>query len=151
MRYIFNNPIPGTYEMTQMLMICLSPCIAVNIMSRQCVWVDVLTSRFRRTGQMIIDLITLPLSVVIIGIMAWQGFNMIFTSIDQNSYSAIMNFRLYEWPFRLVYFLAMTTATLAALCFTIERFQMYRGGGMPHDLTDAEKAAEQAKEGADGE
>ena len=151
MRYIFNNPIPGTYEMTQMLMICLSPCIAVNIMSGQCVWVDVLTSKFRRAGQMVIDVITLPISVLMIGIMAWQGYRMIWTSIEQNSYSAIMTFRLYEWPFRLIYFLAMTTATLAAFCFMVERFQMYKNGGVPKDLNDGENAKQQAESLPDGE
>lgn len=144
MRYIFKSPIPGTYEITQMLMICLSPCIAVNILSKQCVWVDVFTSKLGRIGQMMIDVITLPLSVGIIGIMAWQGFNMIFTSIEKNSYSQIMNFRLYEWPFRAVYFVAMTAATLAAICFTIERLAEYRGGGMPHDESEVDRAKAEA-------
>lgn len=144
MRYIFKSPIPGTYELTQMLMICLSPCIAVNIMSKQCVWVDVCTSKLRRTGQLIVDLLTLPCSVGIIGIMAWQGFNMISTSIQKNSYSAIMNFRLYEWPFRLVYFLAMAAATMAALYFAIERFQQYKNGGVPHDENEVDRAKREA-------
>ena len=146
MRYIFHNPIPGTYEMTQMLMICLSPCIAINIISKQCVWVDVFTSKLGRIGQMVIDIITLPLSVTIIGIMAWQGFDMIFKSIEKGDYSAIMTFRLYEWPFRMIYFVAMTMAAIAALVFTIERFMEYAHGGQPHDANDAEKAAEQVKD-----
>lgn len=140
MRYIFKSPIPGTYEITQMLMICLSPCIAVNIISKQCVWVDVFTSKLGRIGQLVIDIVTLPLSVGIIGIMAWQGFNMIFTSMEKNSYSQIMDFRLYEWPFRAVYFVAMAAATLAAICFMIERFPEYRGGGMPHDESEVDRA-----------
>lgn len=142
MRYFFKNPIPGTYEMTQMLMICLSPCIAVNILSKECVWVDVLTSRLERLGQMVIDIITLPLSTLIIGIMAWQGYNMIWTSIEKNTYSPIMTFRLYEWPFRLIYFLAMTMAAVAALCFTIERFLAYRHGGTPSDRNEVDRAKE---------
>ena len=143
MRYIFKNPIPGTYEMTQALMICLTPCIAVTIMAKQCIWVDVFTAKFNRVGQLIVDIITLPISVGIIGVMAWQGFNMILTSYDKGTYSPIMNFRLMEWPFRVVFFIAMAMATLAALAFMLERFTMYKNGGMPHDLTDAERAAEQ--------
>ncbi|MCR5785981.1 MAG: TRAP transporter small permease [Eubacterium sp.] len=143
MRYIFNNPIPGTYELTQMLMICLSPCIAVNIMAKECVWVDVLTSRFGRIGQMIIDIITLPFATLIIGIMAWQGYNMIWTSIEKNSYTQIMTFRLYEWPFRTVYFLAMTMSAIAALVFTIERFAEYKGGGVPVDKNEVDRAVEE--------
>ena len=143
MRYIFKNPIPGTYELTQALMICLTPCIAVNIMAKQCVWVDVIASKFNRTGQMIIDIIALPTSIAIIGVMAWQGFNMIQSSLKKGTYSAIMNFRLMEWPFRIVYFVAMAMAALAALAFTIERFSMYKNGGMPHDKTETDRAIEQ--------
>lgn len=142
MRYIFKNPIPGTYELTQALMICLTPCIAVNIMAKQCVWVDVFTAKFSRIGQLIVDIITLPISVVIVGIMAWQGFNMILTSYAKGTYSAIMNFRLMEWPFRIVYFIAMAMAALAALAFTIERFTLYRNGGMPRDKTETDRAIE---------
>ena len=143
MRYIFKNPIPGTYEMTQALMICLTPCIAVTIMAKQCIWVDVITAKFNRIGQLIVDIITLPISVGIIGVMAWQGFNMILTSYNKGTYSPIMTFRLMEWPFRVVYFIAMTMATIAALSFTIERFTMYKNGGTPHDKSETERAIEQ--------
>lgn len=144
MRYIFKNPIPGTYELTQTLMICLSPCIAVNIMAKQCVWVDVVTAKFSRLGQLIIDVLTLPLSVGIIGVMAWQGFNMILTSYNKGNYSPVMNFRLMEWPFRLVYFIAMTMATLAALAFMIDRFTQYKNGGVPVDKNEVDRAIEEA-------
>lgn len=144
MRYIFKNPIPGTYELTQSLMICLTPCIAVNIMAKQCVWVDVVTSKFGRLGQLIMDVVTLPISVAIIGVMSWQGFNMMLKSIDKGTYSSIMNFRLAEWPFRLVYFIAMLMAALAALAFTIERFQCYKNGGTPVDENEVDRAIEQA-------
>lgn len=143
MRYIFNNPIPGTYELTQALMICLTPCIAVNIMSKQCVWVDVVTSKFGRIGQLVMDIVTLPVSVAIIGVMAWQGFNMILTSYNKGTYSSVMNFRLLEWPFRVVYFIAMAMATLAAIGFTIDRFCQYKDGGVPVDKTDTDRAIEQ--------
>ena len=143
MRYIFKNPIPGTYELTQSLMICLTPCIAVTIMAKQNVWVDVCTAKFGRIGQLIVDLITLPLSVGIIGVMSWQGFNMILKSISKGTYSSIMNFRLPEWPFRAVYFIAMLMAALAALAFTIERFMQYKNGGTPVDQNEVDRAVEQ--------
>lgn len=144
MRYIFKNPIPGTYELTQMLMICLSPCMAVTIMSKQCVWVDVFTSKLGRIGQLVVDIVTLPASVVIIGMIAWQSFNTILSSYADGTYKQIMTFRLYEWPFRIVFFLAMAVATLAALAFTVDRFLCYRNGGCPVDETDVDRAIAQA-------
>lgn len=146
MRYIFKNPIPGTYEMTNMLMICLSPAIAVNIMSKQCVWVDVLTSKFGRTGQMIIDIITLPTSVVMIGLIAWQCFLMVGSSMKKNTFSQIMTFRLYEWPFRLIFALSMTMACIAALVLMIERFMEYKNGGTPVDKNEVDQAKEKYQE-----
>lgn len=143
MRYIFKNPIPGTYELTQSLMICLTPCIAVTIMAKQNVWVDVCTAKFGRIGQLVVDLITMPVSVGIIGVMCWQGFNMILKSIRKGTYSSIMSFRLVEWPFRAVYFIAMLMATLAALAFMIERFMQYKNGGVPTDENEVDRAIEQ--------
>lgn len=143
MRYLFKNPIPGTYELTQSLMICLTPCIAVTIMAKQNVWVDVCTAKFSRLGQLIVDLVTLPISVGIIGVMSWQGFNMILKSIRKGTYSSIMSFRLPEWPFRAVYFIAMLMATLAALAFAIDRFMQYKNGGVPTEETEVDRAIEQ--------
>ena len=146
MRYIFKNPIPGTQDMIKLLMICLTPSIAVSIMSKQCIWVDVFSSKFNRVGQLIVDIITLPLSVGILGVMSWQGFNYIIKSYNKGTSAirSVMSLQMVkEWPFRVVYFVAMTMAALAALAFTIERFMMYKNGGMPHDLTETDRAIEQ--------
>ena len=146
MRYIFKNPIPGTQDMIKLLMICLTPSIAVSIMAKQCIWVDVFSSKFNRIGQLIVDIITLPLSVGILGVMSWQGFNYIIKSYNKGTAAirSVMSLQVVkEWPFRVVYFVAMTVAALAALSFTIERFMMYKNGGMPHDLTETDRAIEQ--------
>ena len=146
MRYIFKNPIPGTQDMIKLLMICLTPSIAVSIMSKQCIWVDVFSSKFNRTGQLIVDIITLPISVGILGVMSWQGFNMILKSYNKGTSAirSVMSLQMVkEWPFRIIYFIAMAMAAIAALSFTIERFMMYKDGGMPHDLTETDRAIEQ--------
>ena len=146
MRYIFKNPIPGTQDMIKLLMICLTPSIAVSIMSKQCIWVDVFSSKFNRIGQLIVDIITLPISVGIFGVMAWQGFNMILKSYSKGTSAirSVMSLQMVkEWPFRIIYFIAMAMAAIAALSFTIERFMMYKDGGMPHDLTETDRAIEQ--------
>ena len=138
LRYVFNSPITGSYEMTRMAMIVLTPGIAVNILHKQCLWVDVLTVKFSRVGQMIIDAITLPTSVVIMGLLSWQAFEMIGNAYEKGThFTSIM---LYEWPFRVVFFIAMTVATIAAVVFTIERMAQYRNGGMPHDESEVDAA-----------
>lgn len=144
LRYLFNAPITGSYELTKMLMIVLTPSIAVTMLARQTVWVDVLTSRFNRTGQMIVDAVTLPTSAVIMGLMAWQAFKMILRSYAKGTH--FTSIALYEWPFRAVFFVAMVMATIAAVVFTIERMMQYRDGGMPHDETEVDAAIKKLKE-----
>lgn len=144
LRYVFSAPITGSYEMTRMGMIVLTPGIAVTILAKQAIWVDVLTSRFNRIGQMIIDAITLPTSVVIMGLLSWQSYKMIGNAIKKGThFTSIM---LYEWPFRIVFFVAMAVATLAAITFTIERLLQYRNGGMPHDESEVDAAVKKFDE-----
>lgn len=138
LRYLFNAPITGTYEMTRMGMILLTPSIAVTTLAKQNIWVDVLTSHFNRVGQMIVDAITLPTSVVIMGLIAWQAYVMILKSYAKGTHFTTI--LLYEWPFRIVFFIAMTMATLAAIVFTVERMMQYRNGGTPHDISEVDAA-----------
>ena len=144
LRYLFNSPITGTYEMTRMGMILLTPSIAVTTLAKQNIWVDVLTSHFNRVGQIIVDAITLPTSVLIMGLMAWQAYVMSIRSITKGThFTAIM---LYEWPFRIVFFIAMSVATLAAIVFTVERLLQYRNGGTPHDETEVDAAIKKLRD-----
>ena len=149
LRYVFSAPIAGSYEMTRMGMIVLTPGIAVTILAKQAIWVDVLTSKFNRIGQMIVDAITLPTATVILGLLAWQNFNMIETSMRKDThFTAVKFFGTYmrEWPFRVVFFIAMAVATIAALTFTIERLLQYRNGGMPHDENEVDAAVKKFDE-----
>lgn len=144
LRYLFNSPITGSYELTRMGMIVLTPAIAVTILAKQCIWVDVLTARFNRVGQMIIDAISLPTSTAIIGLMAWQAYKMVWNAIEKGThFTSIM---LYEWPFRLVFFIAMAVSTLAAVVFTIERMMQYKNGGVPHDENEVDAAIKKFEE-----
>ena len=138
LRYLFNAPITGTYEMTRMGLILLTPSIAVTTLAKQNVWVDVLTSHFSRVGQMIVDAITLPTSVIIMGLIAWQALEMALKSYSKGTHFTAIT--LYEWPFRVVFFVAMAVATLAAIVFTIERMMQYRNGGVPHDMSEVDAA-----------
>ena len=149
LRYVFSAPIDGTYEMTRMGMIVLTPGIAVTILAKQAIWVDVLTAKFNRIGQMIIDAVTLPTATAILGLLAWQNYNMIATSMRKDTHFTAVKFfgeYLREWPFRLVFFIAMAVATLAALTFTVERLMQYRNGGMPHDETEVDAAVKKFDE-----
>jgi TRAP-type C4-dicarboxylate transport system permease small subunit len=143
-RYLLNSPIPGSFELTRMGMICLTPAMAVTIVNKKCVWVDVISSRFKRGSLLILDALTLPAAAAIWLLIAWQCFVQISKSIEKNvHFTTIM---LYEWPFRIVFFIAMSAATLAIIAFTIDRLMQYANGGMPVDETEVEQAIKKAGE-----
>ena len=144
LRYAFNSPIPGTFELARMSMICLTPCMAVTVINKKCIWVDVLASRFNRTGQLILDAVTLPAAGIVWGFIAYSAYGHIFRSIRNNTH--FTSIRMHEWPFRVVFFVSMVATTLSIFTFAAERLLQYRGGGMPHDETEVEQAIRKADE-----
>lgn len=144
LRYVFNSPIPGVFELTRMGMICLTPAMAVTILNKKCVWVDILSSRFGRIPLLILDAVTLPAAGVIWGLIAWQTYTQIFRSINSNTHFTTI--KLYEWPFRVVFFIAMSAACLSIVTFTCERLAQYKNGGVPKDEDEVEQAIRKAEE-----
>ena len=142
LRYVFNSPIPGTFELARMSMICLSPSMAAAVIHKKSIWVDVFVNRFNRVGQFIIDVLTIPLAGIVWGFIAYSAYGHIFRSISNNTH--FTSIKLYEWPFRVVFFVGMAVTTLSIFAFTAERLSQYKGGGMPHDESEVEQAVKKA-------
>ncbi len=123
-------------------MICLTPAMAVTIINKKCVWVDVISSKMKRGPLLALDAVTLPAAAAIWLLIAWQCYVQIGRSIEKNVHFTTIF--LYEWPFRIVFFIAMSAATLAIVAFTIDRLLQYANGGMPVDETEVEQAIRKA-------
>lgn len=73
LRYIFNRPISGSYELTEFMMaILLTFGIAYCAVVKGHVTVDVAVSRFPPRAQAIIDSVTCLLGLVMFSLITWQ-------------------------------------------------------------------------------
>ncbi len=79
MRYIFNAPVQGSFELTEYLMAILIPfSIAYCAEQKAHVAVDLVYERLRRPLQSFLDILTALLSIVLIMFIVWQSFRYIF-------------------------------------------------------------------------
>jgi tripartite ATP-independent transporter DctM subunit len=73
MRYIFNRPILGSKEITElMLVLVVSLAIAYTYSERRHVSVEVVTSRLSAKARLVMDTVTTLISAVVFGIMVWR-------------------------------------------------------------------------------
>jgi TRAP-type C4-dicarboxylate transport system permease small subunit len=146
-RYIFKSPIVGAYELVQMLMVCIVPSMGVCLLEKRHIWVDLITAKLSRTGQLVVDILTLGASVIILGLLTWQSYNGILSSIAKNTTYTLL--KIPQWPFRAIFFIGMLITFIASIVFMAERISCYRNGGMPKDLRDDEIAVMEAEKYAE--
>jgi TRAP-type C4-dicarboxylate transport system permease small subunit len=73
-RVVFNNPIPGTTEITQALLVAMVFLAFGRTQAvRKHVAVEVLTSRLSQKSQIILEVFGLVLSLSIFGLFTWQS------------------------------------------------------------------------------
>jgi TRAP-type C4-dicarboxylate transport system permease small subunit len=76
-RGFFNKPIAGTFELSEyMLAVIILLGTAYTQQVKGHVSVDFLTSRFNKKTQAMCQVLTLFLSLFIVTILVWQGFNL---------------------------------------------------------------------------
>lgn len=77
LRYVFNRPIFGAYDITQSLMVVfVSGGLAYCAIKKGHVAVDLVVSRLPQRAQVIIDSITGLLSIGIFSLIAWKTFEL---------------------------------------------------------------------------
>ena len=84
MRYFFNSPIPGSYELTEMftgLVVALS--LAYCAVNKGHIYVELVVSWFSQRGQAVLGIIGGILSIGIVFIMTWQAF--VYVTVTFNS------------------------------------------------------------------
>ena len=72
MRGIFNSPIIGATEISQMLMVGAVLGAGGGILTDQNIQVDIVVNALPKKAQQILELITVSLSIVIYGLIAWR-------------------------------------------------------------------------------
>lgn len=75
LRYFFNSPIPGAYELTEFTMVIFVACgLSYCSIMRGHVSVDLLFTRLSEKSQAVIDCFTKFIGIIIVSLMAWRTF-----------------------------------------------------------------------------
>jgi TRAP-type C4-dicarboxylate transport system permease small subunit len=122
-RVIWARPIPGTVELSSYLLaVFILLGIAYTHQVKGHVRVSILATRLGERGQGILDIITTLLSLLIIGVMGWQGW---VVGMEERTVSDML--RIPQHPFRLLVALAGLFLFLELLIDLVDAFGKVRG------------------------
>ena len=89
LRYVFNKPIVGSYELTEFMMaILVFGSVAYTMAVKGHVCVDLVISRFSERTQALLECITSLLAFVLFGIATWRNVIHAGTAMNRNDVSA---------------------------------------------------------------
>jgi TRAP-type C4-dicarboxylate transport system permease small subunit len=111
LRYIFNRPISGTWELTSYMMaVLVSFGLSYCALVKGLISVEVLTSRFSPRAQAVLNCITYFLSTCFFSLVTWQSILYIKLIFQSNLVSAVL--RIPAFPF-------IAALALGSLVFTM--------------------------------
>lgn len=97
-RWGWNKPIPGSVEIAEyMLSVFILLGVAYTQQMKGHVRVAMLISRLGERPQLILEVFTTLLSLFIVAILAWQGWNL---GVEEIAVSDML--RIPQWPFKLL-------------------------------------------------
>jgi TRAP-type C4-dicarboxylate transport system permease small subunit len=114
----FMSPIPGTFELTEFaLIIIVFFSLGYTQVKGEHISIDIITSKFPKRGQAILDSIMSLLSLVMFGLVAWQGIVYAGRLIEGQNISGVLSIPQAPFAFvvaagSIVYCLAMLVALL---------------------------------------
>ncbi|KMY68077.1 C4-dicarboxylate ABC transporter substrate-binding protein [Desulfocarbo indianensis] len=115
-RFVWDRPIPGTLELSSyMLSIFVLLGIAYTQQAKGHVRVTMLTTRLPRRLRLVLEMLTTILSLVIIAVLAWQGW---VVGMEERAVSDML--RIPQLPFRLLVSVAGFLLALELLIDLVE-------------------------------
>jgi TRAP-type C4-dicarboxylate transport system permease small subunit len=113
LRYIFNSPLPGAYELIEYMMAILVPFgIVYCAHQKSHVSVDLVIGRFTKRTQAILGSITSLLSLSLFLLVAWQSLRYITENFESNLTSAVLLIPMYP-------FIAVVAVGFSVLCLVL--------------------------------
>ncbi|MBN1191906.1 MAG: TRAP transporter small permease [Dehalococcoidales bacterium] len=111
MRYFFNRPISGAFDLTEYLMVVVFAfALPYCTIKKGHISVDILMSRFPERVQAVINLVTAPLSLALFSLLVWQ--TIIATLMQQETGIVSSVLEIPRYPFIGLLFLGY-------VCFVI--------------------------------
>lgn len=123
MRFVFNNPITGTAEMGQQIMVCLVLGVAWCAVRGEHVSVDLVMSHASPRIQAIVDIAMFLACLVIYAIITWRAFSESLRDLKFHA-TASMMLPIPTFPFWVLY-----TLGIAFLCVVIVALIIQRAKG----------------------
>jgi len=117
MRFVFNNPLTGTVELTEFLMVCMALGMAVAALEGRHIKLDIVTMRLSRRARTIMEIITILSGTWLIFFLAWTG---VVTGIADINYKSQV-LELSELPFRVILAAGFGTLFLAMLSLILQK------------------------------
>jgi len=117
-RYTFANPITGTMEMTEFIMICLLICMAPCTLAGKHVRVDALVQRLRPRVQAILEIVLYIPGLAMVAIIAWRGFEYSKTVLEFGARSSMLD--IPNYPFFLVLIISFILMFFAMLVLFVQ-------------------------------
>jgi TRAP-type C4-dicarboxylate transport system permease small subunit len=119
LRYVFANPITGTAELTELMMVCLLLALAWCAVEGRHIKVGILMDRFSPRVQATADSITLLASLGVYIILVWQGFVASLYSWDFDVKSSMLD--VPQFPFIMLLALSFAMLCIAMVTLLIQR------------------------------
>ena len=114
LRYVFNRPIEGAYELTEYMMaIVVGFGLAYCAMKKGHISIELVVQHFPQRAQAIIDTITYFIGLVLFALITWQYFQHVPASFESGRVSVILYLPMY--PFVAAVLLGSAALTLALL------------------------------------
>jgi TRAP-type C4-dicarboxylate transport system permease small subunit len=114
LRYFFNRPLAGAFELVGYMMAILVPfSIAYCYQERGHIVVDLFMERFRRKTRLAVDIITILLTMIFTVLIAWQNVIHFFEVKHSGLTSSVLS--IPEYPFISPTAVAFATASLILL------------------------------------
>ena len=119
LRYIFNSPLSGAFELVEYMMAVVVPfCIVYCAEERGHVAVELILAKFPKKIQTVVDVFTTLAAIAFTVIMAWQNFLYIGEVYDSNLTSSVLLIPAY--PFVVPVALGISAFALMLLVHFIE-------------------------------
>lgn len=119
MRYLFNRPIMGSFELTQFFMaILVSFGISYTAIKKGHVGVDIIISRLSRKTRMIVNMITQLLALVLFSLVSWRNIDQAINVKANGTTSSVLLIPVF--PFVYVFAFGCALLSLVLLLDFIE-------------------------------
>lgn len=119
LRYIFNSPLSGAFELVEYMMAVVVPfCIVYCAEERGHVAVELILAKFPKKIQTVVDVFTTLAAIAFTVIMAWQNFLYIGEVYDSNLTSSVLLIPAY--PFVVPVALGISAFALMLLVHLVD-------------------------------